>query len=187
MTHPVESALPVPVSVRTYVIVSPGAGPTVAVPAAPPAPGPVKMTPVGPTQPLPGFVIVTPVTLYDPLDNPADGDVLTSAVGGGVHPVKLTVGGGAGVAPSVMLTKATRFSDGFEVCERLSAGVAVIVTTAVAVRGVGSYVSTTEPVLIAELTPEGTPLVEMVTLMVIEAVVPGVNEPMLNVTVGLLM
>jgi hypothetical protein len=85
------------------------------------------------------------------------------------------------------LTKTRRLADGVAVCDSDSAGVAVMVTMAVAVRAVGSYVSTTEPVLSAEFTPDGTPLVEMVTLMVIETVVPGVSEPILNVTVGLLM
>jgi hypothetical protein len=46
-----------------------------------------------PVHPLPGDVIVTPVTLYEPLATPAGGEVLTTAVGATVQPLMLTVGG----------------------------------------------------------------------------------------------
>jgi len=55
-------------------------------------------------HPLPGLVMVTPVTLYDPLVSPAEGDVLTSAVGAVEHPLMLTVGGEVHVPPFVTLT-----------------------------------------------------------------------------------
>ncbi len=63
MMQPEASAFPVLESVRTYVMVSPGAGPTVAVADAHELHDPLKVTVGVPVQPLPGFVMVTPVTL----------------------------------------------------------------------------------------------------------------------------
>src|ERR1041385_3181937 len=116
-------------------MVSPGAGPTVAVAAAP-EPVPLSDTSTGPVQPLPGSVMVTPVTVYGPLRAPT-GLVLTTAVGDVVQPLKLTVGTVVQTPPAVTLTKTTRFADGVAVSVSWSDGVAVMVTVAVAVRGVG--------------------------------------------------
>jgi hypothetical protein len=63
ISTPVALALPVLVAVRTYVIVSPGAGPMVAVATAPPGPGPLKTIAGADVQPVPALVIVTPVTV----------------------------------------------------------------------------------------------------------------------------
>ncbi len=94
MTQPAASAVPVFASVRTYVMVSPGAGPTVGVAAAHELHEPLKVIVGVPVQPLPGFVIVTPVTLYEPLVSPADGLVLTIAVTPVQPPPEMvTVGG----------------------------------------------------------------------------------------------
>src|SRR3954451_7866833 len=137
MMQPVASALPVFESVRTYVTVSPGAGPTVAVAAAHEVHEPLKVMVGAPVQPLPGLVMVTPVTLYGP-ESAAEGFVLTSAVTP-VQPLPemVTVGGVAYVPPAVTLAKTTRFADGVAVSISARTGFAVMVTEALEVRGVG--------------------------------------------------
>src|SRR5690242_10006744 len=116
-------------------MVSPGAGPVVAVAVAPPAP--LKETSIGPVQPLPGLVMVTPVTLYVALVRPADGDVLTTAVGALEQPLIETVGGEVYEPPLVTWTKATRVAEAVAVSLKTRFGLAVMVTTALALRAVG--------------------------------------------------
>src|SRR5258706_566629 len=79
-------------------------------------------------RPLRGWVIVTRVTLYEPLVSPAEGLVLTMAVTP-VQPAPemVTVGGVVYVPPAVTLAKTTRLADGVAVSESVRTGLAVIV------------------------------------------------------------
>src|ERR1051325_6064487 len=137
-------------------MVSPGAGPTVAVAAAP-EPVPLNDTRTGPVQPLTpklagGPVMVTPVTVYGPPSAPT-GLVLTTAVGATAQPLMLTVGTVVQLPPAVTLTKTTRLSDGVAIWVRVTAGVAVTMMLAVAVRGVVPKLSTTWTLLVFVVGP----------------------------------